>query len=313
MSQVGVLFNYFKKHTKKRVGGFAPYIALFFVCIGWGTTWLASKNAIQAPMSVWQIAGLRQFFGALIYLSYFIAQGHRMPKGNEWRDILILAILNFVCSNGLSTWAVKYIDSGIGAVLGALYPIWLLIITSLFFSKDSLKPLGIVGIIIGFIGVILVFTPKIIHAQSKNVWLGVILCTASTITWAFSSIYTKKKAKGYNAYFSIGWQMLLSSLLMTAYSWLAGDAVAYQSIPPKVWFNIFYLVIVGSVICFGCYLFALQRMSAGQVSVYAYINPIVAIFVGWWLGKETPTVFLFVGSGIALFGVFLVQWSMRSK
>jgi drug/metabolite transporter (DMT)-like permease len=313
MSQMVILFDHFKKRTKKRVKGFAPYIALFVVSIGWGTIWLASKNAVQPPMSVWQVAGLRQFFGAVIYLSYFLAQGHRMPKGKEWKDIFILAILNFIFSNGLSTWSVKYIDSGIGAVIGALYPIWLLIITALFFSKDSLKPLGVIGILVGFVGVGIVFVPKIMHSQSNNVWLGVFLCVIATITWAFGSIYTKMKAKNYNAYFSIGWQMAISAVLMTGYSWAAGEAIPYQNIPPNVWFNIFYLVLVGSIISYGCYLFALQRMSAGQVSVYAYINPIVAIFIGWWLGNEIPTVFLFVGSGIALLGVFLVQWSMRNK
>jgi drug/metabolite transporter (DMT)-like permease len=313
MNQVATLFNFFKHHAKNNKGGALAYIALFIVCIGWGTTWLASKNAIQKPMDVWQIAGIRQFLGGLIYVVFFLLKGHRLPKGNEWIDIAILSFLNFLCSNGLSTYSMRYLDSGIGAVLGALYPIWLLIITSLFYSNQKLKNLGIAGIFIGFAGILIVFFPKITTAQSSLVWLGIILCTISTITWAFASIYTKKKAKSFNAYFSIGWQMLLSATIMTGYSWLSGSAVSYTEIPAFVWYNIFYLVIAGSIISYGCFLYCLQRMSPSQVSIYAYVNPIVAIFVGWWLGGEHPSIYVFVGSIIALLGVFIVQYSTQKK
>ena len=312
MNPIVSIFNFFKKHTKKQLGGAAAYVALFIVCIGWGTTWLASKNAIQAPMNVWQIAGIRQFLGGAIYVTYFLIKGHRLPKGVEWKAIIILAFLNFICSNGLSTYSVKYLDSGIGAVLGALYPIWLLIITAIFYKANALKPIGVAGIVIGFIGVLIVFYPKFGMAQNSLVWLGILLCTTSTITWAFGSIYTKKKAKAFNAYFSIGLQMVISAVITTGYSWASGQAVSYLAIPLQVWLNIIYLVVVGSLICFMCFLYCLQRMTPSQVSVYAYINPIVAIFVGWWLGGEGANIYVFAGSFIALAGVFIVQLSTKN-
>jgi drug/metabolite transporter (DMT)-like permease len=288
------------------------YIALITVCIGWGTTWLASKNAIENN-SVMQVAGIRQLLGGIIYLSYFFALGYRWPTKAQWKSIIILALLNFVLSNGLSTYSVAFIDSGIASVLGALVPIWVLIVSLLFQKNIRIATLSMVGIAIGFAGIILVFIPKMQVGVSKNILAGVALGTTASITWALGSLYTKSQAKQYNAYISIGWQMLLAGIMLYSSSLFMGVAKPIQDISLHTWLNIFYLVIVGSVICFYCYLYMLQRMPAYQASVYAYINPIVAIFVGWIFSNEKPTWYVFVGSAAVLIGVFIVQWSGRKQ
>ncbi|HYK57139.1 MAG TPA: DMT family transporter, partial [Flavisolibacter sp.] len=112
------------------------FFALTLVCFFWGTTWLASKEAVT-HMPALQMAGIRQFLGGLLYVIFFMAKGARFPKGKEWRSIFILSFLNFALSNGLSTWGVKYISAGLGSIIGAIFPLWLVVI-GLFTSKASL-------------------------------------------------------------------------------------------------------------------------------------------------------------------------------
>lgn len=102
-------------------------LALAWVCFFWGTTWLASKEGVKHVPGI-QLCAIRQLFGGSLYLLYFIATRHPWPKGKQWITILILSGLNFMLSNGLSTWGVQYISSGLGAIIGAIFPLWLVII-----------------------------------------------------------------------------------------------------------------------------------------------------------------------------------------
>ncbi|MFM2327860.1 MAG: hypothetical protein RIR31_2062, partial [Bacteroidota bacterium] len=102
-------------------------LALAWVCFFWGTTWLASKEGVRHMPAI-QLCAIRQLLGGIIYLIYFIVKKHPWPKGKQWGAILILSFLNFMLSNGLSTWGVQYISSGLGAIIGAIFPLWLVII-----------------------------------------------------------------------------------------------------------------------------------------------------------------------------------------
>jgi len=112
-----------------------PIIALCWVSFFWGTTWLASKEGVK-HMPGLQLATIRQFLGGILYVAYFILKKEPWPKGKQWITILILAILNFALSNGLSTWGVKYITSGLGAIIATIFPIWIVIIC--FFKVKEL-------------------------------------------------------------------------------------------------------------------------------------------------------------------------------
>ena len=124
-----------------------PFLALFWVSIIWGTTWIASKEGVK-HMPALQLVAIRQFIGGIIYIGYFLLKKTPWPKGKQWKFILILSVLNFVLSNGLSTWGVKYISSGLGAIIGALVPLWVVIIS--FFRGERLARLAIVGLSVGF-------------------------------------------------------------------------------------------------------------------------------------------------------------------
>ena len=167
-------------------------------------------------MPALQLVAIRQFLGGFLYISFFLFKKAPWPKGKQWKTIIILSILNFVLSNGLSTWGVKYISSGLGAIIGAIVPLWIVIIT--FFRGERLSRLSVIGLIISFSGVCVIFYDHLSDFLIPNFRFGIIISIISTLTWAFGTLYTKKKAATFNPYFSLGLQMFISSILIFAYN-----------------------------------------------------------------------------------------------
>jgi drug/metabolite transporter (DMT)-like permease len=280
-------------------------IALAMVCFFWGTTWIASKQGVKR-MPALQLAGIRQALGGLCYVAFFMLKGIRWPRGKEWKAILILSFLNFMLSNALSTWGVQYIDAGLGSIIGAIFPLWLVII-GLVAVRKAPKPLALAGLVVGFAGICVIFYEHLHQFMNPGFRFGILISVASTWSWAFGTLYTKKHAAAFNPYFSLGLQMLISGIVLTVGTSAAGASVPYASIPWEAWVAIGYLVIFGSVISFIAYLYALQNLPTEQVSIYAYINPVVAVLLGALIFGETLTVFIITGTAITLYGVYLVN------
>jgi len=296
-------------HTRERKT--KAYIALAIVCFFWGTTWLASKEAVRhVPYSL-QIAGLRQLLGGTCYVIFFIIKGATWPKGKEWRFIIILSILNFVLSNSLSTWGVKYISAGLGSIIGSIFPLWLVLIG--LFSNSQLKTKNIVGLLLGFAGICVIFYEHLGDFLDPKFRFGIFLSIASTWSWAFGTIYTKKHAVHFNPYFGLGLQMVISGAAIISTSYFTGKALPLSSIPWQTWSAISYLVAFGSVFSFIAYIYALQHLPTEQASLYAYINPIVAVFLGWIIFGEVLTPFILIGVLITLLGVYLVNRSSTTR
>lgn len=287
-----------------------PILALCWVSFFWGTTWIASKEGVKY-MPALQLAAIRQFLGATLYLSYFLFKKTTWPRGKQWKTIFILSILNFVLSNGLSTWGVKYISSGLGAIIGALVPLWVVIIS--LFNGEKLVKLSIIGLVVGFAGVCVIFYEHLSDFLIFDFRFGIIISIISTLTWAFATLYTKKKAASFNPYFSLGIQMFISSILLFAYLGATGSAVSLSSIPMISWISIGYLVLFGSVLTFIAFIYALQHLPAEINSIYAYINPIIAVLLGAYVFGEPLTISIALGGIITLFGLYLVNKSFRKS
>lgn len=285
-----------------------PILALCWVSFFWGTTWLASKEGVK-HMPGLQLAMIRQFLGGILYVGYFILKKEPWPKGKQWRTILILAFLNFVCSNGLSTWGVKYMSSGLGAIISALFPIWIIIIN--FFNGLKIARMALLGILISFGGICIIFIDYIADILRPDFQFGIILMTASTITWAFGILETKKKAASFNPYFSLGLQMLVSSFFLFGITEAAGSNVPLSQIPLPSWWAIGYLVIIGSVLTFIAFIYSLQHLPTEISSIYVYINPIVAMVLGSFIFGETLTKAIAIGAAVTLTGLYLVNKSIR--
>ncbi|CAH0337543.1 putative inner membrane transporter YedA [Flavobacterium sp. CECT 9288] len=285
-----------------------PILALCWISFFWGTTWIASKEGVK-HMPALQLVAIRQFLGGFLYISYFLFKKTPWPKGKQWKTIIILSFLNFVLSNALSTWGVKYISSGLGAIIGACVPLWIVIIS--FFQGERLSKFSILGLIISFSGVCVIFYDHLADFLIPDFKFGIIISIISTLTWAFGTLYTKQKAASFNPYFSLGIQMFLSSILVFAYTGAAGISVPLHEIPAISWWSIAYLVIFGSVLTFIAFIYALQHLPASISSVYSYINPIIAVLLGAIIFGETLNAAIAIGGSVTLFGLYLVNYSLR--
>jgi len=281
--------------------------ALIVVCILWGTTWLASKQGVKFIPDAIQMAGIRQLLGGICYVGFFLYKKMPLPKGKEWIPILVLSFLNFMISNGLSTLALQYkITAGLGAIIGAIFPLWLVVI-GLFVSKTRMPVLAIIGLILGFGGVCIIFYDHLNEFLDSKFQFGILLSVIATWTWAIATLYTKRQAVNFNPYFGLGLQMIISGIVLYSFSTVSGRAVALTAIPWQSWAAIAYLVIFGSLIAFVCYLYALQNLPTEQASIYAYINPIVAVVLGSIVFDEKLTIYLAIGGLVTLLGVYLVN------
>lgn len=285
-------------------------IAVALVCILWGTTWMASKVGVRY-MPALQLSGLRHLIGGGIYVLYFGLFRRMWPQKNQYWQILWMSLIMFVLSNGLSVLSIVYMPSGLGAVIGAITPIWVVLFSYLLFKRIHFKKMTILGILLGFIGVVITFYDFVEKIMSSNFSLGILYGVIASMTWALATLLTVKHAKKMDPYFSLGWQMFMSGIILNLYSYVTGDFVDYSALHIDAWLSILYLVLIGSVIAFGAYIYALKRLPATLVSIHSYVNPIVAVLIGDWLMNEPLTIFIVMGTMVTLIGVFLVNRSFR--
>ena len=167
--------------------------------------------------------------------------------------------------------------------------------------------------LLGFGGVCIIFSDHIDDFANPAFLKGIILSLIATWTWAFATLYTKKQALNFNPYFSLGLQMVISGICLFSFTHANGTAISLTAVPWQSWASIGYLVLFGSLIAFVCYLYALQNLPTEQASIYAYINPMVAVLCGWIIFGEKATIYIVVGGAVTLLGVYLVNKAFRSS
>lgn len=287
------------------------YIALGVVCIVWGVSWVGTKEAVRY-MPPFQMVGIRQILAGLCYVIFFLVRGFSFPRGKQWYPILLLSFLSFMISNGLATWGVKLTTAGLSSILGAIFPLWLVILLTLRGSARIPK-LAWIGICLGFAGVCIVFYENLKHFFDYAFLGGIMLGLVSSLAWAYATIFTKEFAVDFNPYYSIGWQMLISGIVLSIVSTAIGDTIPLSEIKPYTWYAILFLVVVSSIIAFLAYLYALQRLPTSLVSIYAYINPIIAVMTGSFFVHEPMTLLIIIGAIITLTGVYIVNRALQHQ
>ena len=287
-------------------------IAVGVVCFFWGTTWLASKKGVQymAPL---QLAALRQFIAGSLYLIFFFAKGFKLPIRDQLIQFSWMSLLMIVMNNGFSTWSMKYMPSGLGAVIGAASPLWIALISSFLFKETKLNSITVAGLLLGATGILVIFSDYLQDLLNSSFSKGVFLNVIASIAWAFGTIYTVKNAKHINPYFSLGWQMFIGGIILWIVSYFTGQLVNPFTVDISAWYAIAYLVIVGSVITYSAFIYALKRLPAPQVSIYAYINPIVAVIVGALLNNEKLTLMIASGTVVTIAGIYLVNTGFKKN
>jgi len=251
--------------------------------------------------------------GGSCYLAYYISKKNPWPRKKEFLPLLVLAILNFVLSNGLSTWGVKYIPSGLGAIMGAIFPLWI-VLAGFIAGRTHIPRLTAIGLITGFAGICIIFYRHLPDFFIPDFRFGIFLSLCATWSWAAGTIYTKRHARVFNPYFGLGFQMLLGGIILSVISLISDPGhLPVTAIPAISWFAIFYLVVFGSLIGFICYVYALQHLPTTQTAIYAYVNPVVAIITGAIVLGEELNMTVLTGGLVTLSGIYMVNKSYSQK
>jgi drug/metabolite transporter (DMT)-like permease len=299
--------------TNHKNAALAPYLALTATSIIWGTTWVVMKLGIQG-MPALQLASIRQFLGGVLFVGFFAFKRTALPTRQQWKQLLVLSFLTFVFANGLSTWSLEYIPGGFGALIGALYPLMVVVIEYFLYKSKQLNALSLVGILLGIAGLVLVLYQNLVAPHTMAFYGGLALAIAAMISWSFSTVFLSKNKSTLNPYYGMGWQMLISSVFIYLLSLGYGKNIALETIPVKSWLSIAYLIAFGSIAALVAFLYSLQKLPSGIATLYAYINPIIAIVLGSFvLPDEHLTWQIIVGTCVTLLGVYLVNYSIRSQ
>jgi len=287
------------------------YWALAAISLLWGTTWFVSKMAI-AEIPPLQLSGYRQSLAGVLLIGYHFIKTKKWPTGREFLFHLMLGFLFFTCSNGLTTFAIRFIPSYLGALIGCLMP-FVVILANYILYREKVKPIVLIALLIGFGGIAFILSSFLTEMQAGGSFLfGVLITLLSTFTWTAGTILATRNKLKVNPYEGIGWQMLLGGIML----YLSSMGIEHQVDPFHIsltaWLYFAYLVAVGSIICFLCYLYALKTLPLSLVSVYVYINPMVALAMGFVLLGEKVTPQILIGALITFLGIYLVKRFSRT-
>jgi drug/metabolite transporter (DMT)-like permease len=282
------------------------YIALGIVSFFWGTTYIAARVGAQEIPGLF-ISGLRQFISGAILVSYFLLRGYRIPNKTILKKISVQSIFLLCIANGLLTWSVEYISGGLAAIIAALVPLFIALFTVWLSKCARISKLMIIGLLVGFAGVLTIFYDYLGQMKSGSFVLGVVLAILSTLSWSFGTVYTSKEKPPINILFNVGLQMLIAGVLVLLICGVTGKYVNMANVGQQAWLALVYLIVFGSLIAYSAYVFMISKLPPTQVSVYAYINPIVAVVIGWLLLSEKMNMQMIMGTLITLGGVYLVN------
>lgn len=292
-------------------GNLGGYLALCITCLVWGTTWVVSKIGI-ADIPALQMASIRQLIGGTCFVVFFMLwKKLPFPNRKQFARLFTLALLMFVFANGLSTWSLKYIPTGLSALIGALYPLSVVIIGMVFFKTRNLTGSTFVGLLLGLLGIGIVFYETAFHQQPVGFLLGVGLSVFAMLSWSVGTLILTRGNINMDPYYAVGWQMLISSLLLYIFANLTHQTIPIAEISNKAWMAIGYLVIMGSIVSFVAFIYSMKNLPVAVASLYAYINPLVAMVVASVVLQEKLTVYILWGAIVTLLGVFLVNYSIK--
>ncbi|MBW0178909.1 EamA family transporter [Sediminibacterium sp.] len=289
------------------------YIGLVATSIIWGTSWVASKIAVKGGVPGLEVAAIRQFIGGALFVGFFLIRGEKIPSAKQMLWLAGMGSLLFVIANGFATVALRYIPSGLAALIAALYPLSVVIIERIFFRNTKITWVTFVGLLLGITGIGIVFYDNAFHSQPEGYVLGLILSLIAMLSWSIGTIIIARNKVKINAYNATGWQMLLGSFLLMIMTLASGNTMPITAIPASTWLAIAYLVFVSSIVAFVAFIYTMKHLEPAIAALYAYINPIIAILTGSVLMDEKLTIDILIGSAITLVGVFLVNRSLKKQ
>lgn len=288
------------------------YLALAAVCIIWGTTYLALR------------IGVTQFPPFLFSMVRFLAAGpilviFMLTLGKAtWPDrtsVFHQAVSGFFMTTlGIAVvgYAEVYISSGIAAIICSMMPVWTIFINLLVTKDERPNWLIALGLLTGLAGILLIFGEHLTEFSDNHYQVGIFLTFAANLCWAIGSIYIKKKNQHSNPFLNAGLQMLFGGLFLIPMSLVLDDYSAIRW-SDEVVYSLIYMILVGSVAAYACYSYAIKLLPMTIVSLYAYINPIVAVILGWLILDEKLNMRMGIAILIVITGIYLVNRGYQLK
>jgi drug/metabolite transporter (DMT)-like permease len=286
-------------------------LAFSLLYLSWGTTYFAIRAGVHTeklPPALF--GGVRVALAGFILLGFLAWRGEKVSM--PWRHFMWVAIsglLLFVGGNGLITFALDNVPSGVTAVLVAATPLWMALMETAWPGGDRLSVRGWMGLLIGLAGVLVLLWPKPEDASLLFRQAGPLWILGSSLFWALGSLVIRYRRGSASPMVSAAYQMIVGGLVTTLLGISIGEVsqLATERFTLGAAFSFFYLLIVGSLIGFVAFNWLLGHVRATLVGTYAYVNPLIAIVVGWLLGGEDMTIRILAGVVVILSGVALVR------
>jgi drug/metabolite transporter (DMT)-like permease len=283
-------------------------LAFAAIYIIWGSTYLGIRYAIQTIPPL-LMSGVRYFIAGLAVYLISMAGGAPRPAGRHWKNTAIIGALLLLMGNGGVAMAEKLIPTGIAALIVCSVPIWFALFGWLFFKKGKPVPRTIAGIALGFIGIMVLVGPGNLMPGGTPINLnGVIIITIGTIGWSMGSLFASRAELPSNHLTTTGMQMLCGGLLLMLAGLVKGEYSQFQwaEVSRESIIAIVYLIIFGSMVAFSAYSWLVRVSSPSLVSTYAYVNPVIAVFLGWLFLNEAIDRYTIIGSVIIVGALILI-------
>ncbi|MDP9192797.1 MAG: EamA family transporter [Acidobacteriota bacterium] len=291
---------------------FWAYAAFATICVVWGTTYLFIAIALETVPPL-LLTGSRFVIAGLVMLGIAKLRGERIPV--DFRTLANLALIGFLMvgvGNLAVVWAELWVPSGLAALFVATAPFWMAIIERFRKAGERVSLQSGIGMTLGFAGVALLVSPGISGKWSLNFLLGALAIQVGGICWQLGSAHGKYNLAHVPLMASAALQMLFGGAIVTVVGFAIGEASRF-SLTPRTFAALAYLTVFGSIIAYSAYVFALAHLRTTITALYAYVNPVVAVFLGWLILAEPLTAMSIMAMIVILAGVALVQTASWKK
>ncbi len=282
------------------------YAAWLAVCVLWGTTYLAIAIALETIPPLF-MAGFRYVLAGVLLVAVLKVSGERMPPLSSWGRLAMLGVLLLGLGNGGLVWAEQTIPSGFAALLVAMTPFWMVGIDALMPDGESLTRRRVLGLIVGFVGIAMLVWPEIeVRRGGRGFLEGVVAAEIACVGWALGSNYARRRGHEENVLVAAAFEMLFGGLFLVAGGSLRQEwrVLAVTARTFTAWA---YLVLFGGIAGFSAYAYALKHLPLSTVSLYAYVNPIIAVALGTLVLGEPFSPRIAVAAAVVIVGMWMVR------
>ena len=281
-------------------------VAFFSIYVIWGSTYLLNKIAVS-ELPPLMLASIRfMTAGSLIFIITKLMGKSLAITKRQLVNIFIAGFLFLTLGNGVVVWALKYVDSGFAALEISAQPLVVLILMRVFQGK-KIEAMSVLGVILGVIGIFLLVSQKEVVSQEGSI-IGMIMIFFSMVSWASGSLFVGTADLPSNYFVSTGYQMLAGGFILLLGSLLFGETWSLPHVwSEKVQWSMILLIIFGSIVAFTSFNFLLQKVSPDKVATSTYVNPIIALLLGWYFLNEEITTQSIIAAFVLLTGVYFIN------